>query len=196
MKRIFSSLSFVILTMLFSAICVAAQTPPRHTLYGDLKVDESRAGDLAPKIFNVILKGPYGNVVRQQAVSNNGRYTFASLTNEEYDLVVELDNTEVARIHVVLNQSISTDIRQDILLEWRGAPGAHTKPGTVAADAYQRTSANRSLMDKATAAAKKKDYAQSVALLRQIVESDGKDYEAWTELGTQQFNGGHDGDAE
>jgi Tfp pilus assembly protein PilF len=176
---------------------VAAQAAPAHTLYGDFKVDESRAPGSAPKIFNVILKGSFGNVVARQTVSDNGRFTFPRVANGEYDIVVEMESAEVARVHVTLNQSISTDIRQDISLEWRGAPGSRpAKPGTIAADAYPRTPANRSLFDKALDAAKKKSYAQAVALLRQAVENDPKDYEAWTELGTQQFNSGAGDDAE
>jgi tetratricopeptide (TPR) repeat protein len=175
----------------------SAQTTPAHTLYGDFKVDESRAPDSAPVMFSVILKGSLGNVIARQTISNNGRFTFPHVGNGEYDIVVELEDSEVARVHIILNQSISTDIRQDILLEWRGAPGARLpKPGTVAADTYQRSSANQSLVDKALDAAKKKSYAQAVALLRQVVANDPKDYEAWTELGTQQFNAGEAGDAE
>lgn len=187
----------MLLALLAFARTASAQSSPAHLLYGDFKVDESHApGTAAPKMFNVILKGNFGNVVARQTVSDNGRFSFPHVENGEYDLVVELEDTEVARVHVAINQSVSTDIRQDISLEWRGTPGARAKPGTVAADAYTRSSANQSLMDKALAASKKKDYAQATALLRQIVEADPKDYEAWTELGTQQFNNGHNDDAE
>jgi cytochrome c-type biogenesis protein CcmH/NrfG len=177
------------------AAVAAAQAEPRHTLYGDFKVDESRAAGSVPKVFNVILMGRLGNTVGRQQVSNNGRFTFPSVLNGEYDLVVELANEEVARVHVVLNQSISTDFRQDISLEWRGAPGAG-KAGTVSADSYRRAGPNQALYERALAAAKKKSYDQSVALLRQVVESDPKDYEAWTELGNQYFNQGDKGEAE
>jgi Tfp pilus assembly protein PilF len=196
-SSLFLSFSLVLLIVIAFARTASAQSAPAHTLYGDFKVDESRAPGSAPKIFNVILKGSFGNTVARQTVSDNGRFTFPHVGNGEYDIVVELESTEVARVHVTLNQSISTDIRQDIFLEWRGAPGARLpKPGTVAADTYPRSSANQSLIDKALDAAKKKSYAQAVALLRQVVENDGKDYEAWTELGTQQFNNGSNDEAE
>lgn len=174
----------------------AAQSEPRHTLYGDFRVDESGAVGSVPKVFNVILRGRMGNTVARQQVSNNGRFTFPSVVNGEYDLVVEMENDEVARIHVVLNQSVSTDIRQDISLEWRGGGGT-SKAGTVsAAETYRRAAPNQALYERALAAAKKKSYDQSVALLRQVVESDPKDYEAWTELGNQYFNRGDKGEAE
>ncbi|MDT7604775.1 MAG: hypothetical protein QOF61_2772 [Acidobacteriota bacterium] len=196
-STLLSSLSLSLLFVLTFAQGASAQSAPAHTLYGDFKVDESRAPGSAPKMFNVILKGSFGNTVARQTVSDNGRFTFPRVGNGEYDIVVEMESTEVARVHVTLNQSISTDIRQDISLEWRGAVGARpAKPGTISADTYSRTSTNQSLFDKAIDAAKKKSYAQSVALLRQIVESDGKDYEAWTELGTQQFNSDDAGEAE
>ena len=131
----------------------AQQGEPRHTLFGDFKVDESGAVGSVPKIFNVILKGSVGNTVARQQVSNNGRFTFPAIRNGEYDLVVEMENDEVARIHVVLNESVSTDIRQDISLEWRGR-AEPAKAGTVsAADLYQRAAPNRALYDRALAAA-------------------------------------------
>jgi tetratricopeptide (TPR) repeat protein len=190
-----ASFSFA-LPALLALACAAAAQSRGHTLFGDFKVDEIKAEGLAPKIFSVTLKGALGETVGRQTVTNNGRYSFTNLPSGEYDLVVELENEEVARIHLTLRQLVPTDIRQDILLEWRGAPAAHAKPGTVAADAYPRAAPNQTLMDKALDAAKKKSYAQAVALLRQIVERDPKDYEAWTELGTQQFNGGDAGAAE
>jgi cytochrome c-type biogenesis protein CcmH/NrfG len=194
---LFLSFSIALLAALTLARTAVAQSAPAHTLYGDFKVDESHAPGSAPKMFNVILKGSFGNTVARQTVSDNGRFIFPRVGNGEYDIVVELESTEVARVHVTLNQSISTDIRQDISLEWRGTPGARLpKPGTIAADTYARSSANQSLLEKALDAAKKKSYAQSIALLRQVVESDPKDYEAWTELGTQQFNDGANDDAE
>jgi Tfp pilus assembly protein PilF len=178
------------------AAIAAAQGDPRHTLYGDFKVDENGAVGAVPKVFNVILKGRMGNTVARQQVSNNSRFSFPAVSNGEYDLVVEMESEEVARVHVVLNQSISTDIRQDISLEWRGRPSAN-KSGTVSAsDLYHRSAPNQALYEKALAATKKKDYEQAVSLLHQVVESDPKDFVAWTELGTQRFNQGNNGEAE
>src|SRR4029079_17236946 len=53
-----------------------------------------------------------------------------------------------------------------------------------AADFYDRPAANKSLFEKAHAAVEKKDYANGIKLLNQIVESDKNDFQAWTLLGT------------
>jgi tetratricopeptide (TPR) repeat protein len=71
-------------------------------------------------------------------------------------------------------------------LEWRenlvGKNG--NKPGLAAADFYERTSANKKRFVKAEKAIDEKDYLQAVALLREILGEDEKDYQSWSELGT------------
>jgi tetratricopeptide (TPR) repeat protein len=100
-----------------------------------------------------------------------------------------LENSEVANVRVTLNGIIGTDYRQDISLEWQPDHAEKTpKPGVIpAAAAYQRSKANQTLFTKAEEAIKKKNFDEAGTLLRQIVHSDTKDFEAWTELGTVQF---------
>ena len=89
-------------------------------LYGDFKVDESKATGHKPLSFDIILyANGGGRLISRQTVVNNSRYRFLEVMNGDYDLVVEVENNEVARIHLLLNEPFRTDIRKDIELEWR-----------------------------------------------------------------------------
>lgn len=158
------------------------------TLFGDLKVEEDRtAKGLKPMSFDIILFTLGGNVVARQKVANNGRYRFLSLRSGEYDLVVELENTEVARMRINVGGVPGSDMRQDIELAWKSnltGKESSRKQTVSTADFYQRNSGNQSLFVKAQEAVDRKQYPQAVTLLRQIVDADAQDFQAWTELGT------------
>jgi tetratricopeptide (TPR) repeat protein len=157
-----------------------------HILYGDVKVDESKATGFIPISYDLILYNLSGNVIARQTVTSNGRYRFMNLTDGHYDLVVESENTEVARIRVELSSPrVATDYRQDIFLELKPPVGAPSKPSSVSVeDYYKRSSANRKLFEKAQAATNKKRYGEAISLLRELLTNDPKDFQAWTELGT------------
>lgn len=170
---------------LFIILMTQAGMAQGGVLWGDFKVDEGKTGALKPGTFNVILYDLSGRVVSRQVVTNNGRYRFFNLSRGEYDLVVEVENQEVVRMHVQV--PARDDTRHDIFLEWREntSPAKGAKAATVAAeDLYTRTPASKGLFEKSAAAIKREDYDQAVSLLRQIVSADAKDFEAWTELGT------------
>ena len=169
-----------------------------HKLFGDFKVDESKAQGRKPGLFQVVLYTLTGQVVSRQSVSANGRYYFHDIANGEYNLVIELEGSEIERIPLLINERYSTEIRKDIALEWSGVTAASSaKSGVVsAAGAYDRKSANQSLFDKAQAAIKKNDHKQAASLLNQIVSVDAKDFPVWTELGTVYFKLEKTGEAE
>ena len=158
-----------------------------HTLFGDLKVDESKAGGMKPLSFDIILYSLSGTVLARQTVGNNGRFSFLNLSNGQYDLVVEVENVEVARLRVEMFSPFKTDFRRDLELEWRSDPFEKRRegPGVVSAsDFYKRTPTNQSRFEKAGEAMTAKKYADAAALLEKVVASDAQDYQAWTELGT------------
>jgi Tfp pilus assembly protein PilF len=185
MRNLIFLLVAVILTL--SPASTRAQGGGQHMLFGDLKIDESKATGIVPISFDIILYTTGGNMVARQSVTNNGRYRFMNLRNGEYYLVVEMENSEVARITLTVASPSKTDIRQDILLEWRpdSAGEKRGKVGNISvADYYERTPANKKLFAQAAEATDKKKYDQSLLLLRRIVAQDPKDFQAWTELGT------------
>jgi len=157
-------------------------------LYGDVKVDESKAGGLKPISLDVILYTDSGTTVARQTVSSNGRYRFNGLTTGFYRLVVEIETREVARIRVDLTSPLIRDRQQDIDLEWKATGKIPTKATVLSvADRYERNSADQAMFEKASAAADKKQYDQAAELLGRIVSSDPKDFQAWTELANIHF---------
>lgn len=156
-----------------------------HILYGDMKVDESKATNVTRLSYDVILYTLSRQVVARQTVTSTGRYRFNNLNSGVYDLVVELENTEVARIRVELVSPLATDLRQDINLELRATENSSTKPGSISAeDYYQRTPANQKLFERAQAATDNTKYLEATGLFNELLTNDPKDFQAWTELGT------------
>src|SRR4030095_7465226 len=123
-----------------------------HTLFGDLKVDETSVDEVVPLTFEIMLYTESGTLIGRQTVTNNSRYRFLDVANGRYDVVVEVEGSEVARVRVLVQSAYKTDFRQDIHLVWRA--GAHQRqrprPLTVSAsDFYERSSRNKSLFEKA-----------------------------------------------
>jgi tetratricopeptide (TPR) repeat protein len=175
-----------ILLVLFLAGHVAAQAGG-HTLFGDIKVDDSEARGSTPLSLHVLLYSEGGDLVSRQTVPSNGRYRFLNLRDGRYDVVIESENVEIARVRVYVRSPFKTDFRQDIELELRESSRI-TRSGVIsAADIYTRSAANDTLFHKANKASEKKNYDQAISLLRQIVETDPADFPAWQELGTMYF---------
>ena len=170
-------------------------------LFGDVTVDESKVDGSKPLSYDILLYALDGRVVARQKVANGGRYRFMSLRSGEYDIVVEVENQEVARIRVNVTVLPSgSDIRRDIELEWKAstsrAPGSGRKQTISVADFYERSASAKANFEKAQSALDKKNYAEGVALLKAIVAADAMDFQAWTELGTAFLLLGKKDDAE
>lgn len=167
----------------------AAAQGTGFTIYGDLRVDESKVSGLKPTSFQVVLQTRNLSVVGRQTVAKNGRYRFENLNSGVYYIIVMMESSEITNVRVMLVGSVGTDYRQDISLEWRpSSPEKKEKAGVVSAgDHYLRSESNSSLFEKVEQAIKRKNYTQAISLLRKIVTSDPQDFEAWTELGTMYF---------
>lgn len=190
------------LALLLAALACAAPAAARaqggaHTLFGDVKVEEEGV-ERKGALLDVILYTLDGRVSSRQRVAAGGRYRFVNLRGGEYDIVVEVENTEVARIRVLLGAAgPAPDFRQDIELAWKGGTPPRPRNATVsAADFYERPAASRPTFEKAQAALDRKDYAQAVTLLRQVTDADPKDFQAWTEMGTAHLLAGKKDEAE
>ena len=156
-----------------------------YTLWGDVKIDDSKAEHAGPSSVTVVLYDQSTRIVGRQTIGSNGRYRFTNLRAGDYDIAIEANGGEVTRLRLTLTGSTTSDIRQDFEFEWKEKPAARTNASVVsAADFYDRSPANKSLFEKAHAATEKKDYANAVRLLNQIVENDKNDFQCWTLLGT------------
>jgi tetratricopeptide (TPR) repeat protein len=164
------------------------------TLFGDFKVE--KADNSKPLTFYVILYAPNRVIVGKQTVTNNGRYRFLNVQNGEYYIAVEVENQEITRIPILISEVRASDVRQDINLEWRNNSPGSAAPGGVLAIEYHRSAANQSKFDKAMSASHGKKNDEAIGLLKEVVNEDGKDFVAWTELGTLQFKQDKNSDAE
>lgn len=165
---------------------LAAQTGD-HTLYGDLIVDESKATGLKPLSFDVILYTEGKVLISRQSTPNNGRYRFNNLPTGLYELAIEVENNEIARLTVDLRSPFLKDLRRDIEFEWR-QPNNVAHPGVVSAgDTYSRSQANQKIFTLARQAAAKQQYDKAAQLLQQITTADRKDFEVWFELANIHF---------
>jgi Tfp pilus assembly protein PilF len=170
-----------------------------HTLFGDLKVDESNVDEVVPLSFDIMLYTESGTLIGRQTVTNNSRYRFLDVANGRYDVVVEVEGTEVARVRVLVQSAYKTDFRQDIHLVWRtnGPQRQRQRPQTIsAADFYDRTGRNKSLFEKAQRSLDNGRPRDAASLLKEIVDNDPADFQAWTELGTAYLMGGETADSE
>jgi Flp pilus assembly protein TadD len=168
-----------------------------NTLYGDVKVDDSKVNATTPLSLNIILYNLSGNVIGRQAVPTGGRYRFNNVRSGEYDIAIEVETSEIARVRISLGGAPGSDFRQDLEFEWKPSTVARNKAATIsAADAYTRSSANAALFRKAQEAVDKKKYGDAVILFRQLLDSDAADFQAWTELGTAYLLEGKSSEAE
>ena len=190
MKRISSTvLLIVLLVNAWEVQCQSrvARTSGSHKVYGDIKVDEGQTKGPKPISLDLSLYNEFGNLMSRQTVPSNGRYQFIDLTEGRYYIVVEVENSEVARINVDFSSALKTDVREDIEFQWKDLSGGARAGVVSAADKYDRPSKNAAIFNKATEAMEKKRYDQASSLLHQIVESDPKDFPAWEELGRVNF---------
>lgn len=184
-KKLFRQVGFLLVLLGLSAI-LSQQVEAQRTqsLFGDVKINEEGWEGPPAKVM-IILNKDVGGEVARQAITNGSQYRFSNLQGGDYQLIIEVNNQEVGTIRVSV-QGLSNDphgFRQD--LEFALKPkGAGPRPGVVSADAYTRSGPNKSLFQKAQEAADKKKYDQAISFLKEIVENDKLDYQAWTLLGT------------
>jgi tetratricopeptide (TPR) repeat protein len=192
------------LVLLVSIVLISHTAPAQgqaggHTLFGDLKVDETKVNGVVPLSFDVVLYTEGGVLLGRQTVVNNSRYRFLNLQDGRYDVVVEVEGPEVARVRVLVQAAYKTDFRQDIHLEWKEGVSQRqrTRAQTISAtDFYDRAGRNKSLFERAQRLLDKRQYREAASLLNEIVAIDPADFQAWTELGTAHLAVGDAAEAE
>lgn len=198
LQRLIGCLFLGLIVVGFAAAPSAVSQTAGHTLYGDIKVDESRAESTRPLSLTIVLYNLGGVVVGRQNIPTGGRYRFNNLRPGEYDLVVEAEMQEIARVRISLAGAPGSDFQKDLEFEWKSPGGAsRPSPGAIStADLYQRSGANESRFKRAQAALDKKNFEEAITLLREVVAADPGDYQSWTELGTSFLLSNKQSDAE
>lgn len=137
-----------------------------------------------------------GRLLERREVKNKGAFAFKGIPfGSDAVLLVESGNVEIKRISNFISamatiggQVMNNEVRQDITILWLELQKARNLPGVInAKDFYQRSEENQKLFEKAVVASNNKKKDESIALFKQLLEKDEKDFVAWTELGTVYF---------
>lgn len=149
-----------------------------------------------------------GRLLERREVKHGGAFLFNNVPfGSDAVLLVETGNVEIKRIsnftsgmaavRGTQNMMMNNEVKQDISILWLELQRAKEVLGIInAKDFYQRSEENQKLYEKAVAASKNKKKDEAIALFKQIVEKDEKDFVSWTELGTLYFIAEKYGDAE
>lgn len=184
-KRNLGRLSFPVIgiALLVSMCSLPALAQGGRTLFGDVKI---RGTSVPPNLLVILYRDGAGEAGRQ-VVSNGSRYRFNNLVRGDYELVIQSNNNEVGRVKVVISVLPNSPYGDQHDLDFAWKPGPTTVGTISAADLYDRPASTRSIFVKAEEAVAKRKYDQAVTLLKQIVETDNADFQAWTALGTLYF---------
>jgi tetratricopeptide (TPR) repeat protein len=157
-----------------------------QTLFGDVRVTAQNTDVVVPQEVTLILRRVPDGEVGRQMVSSRGRYRFSNLKTGDYEIVVEVEGKEIGRLQQITVGGLSNSpygYQYDLEFKWKSTAGS--KPGVIsAADVYDRPAADAQLFTKAEDAVAKKKFDQAALLLKQIVDNDGNDFQAWTALGS------------
>lgn len=158
------------------------------TLMGDIKVDESDVKEPVPLMLDLFLYRS-GNLVARDRLGNNDRYRFNNLAAGQYEVVVEIEGREVARLSKLIAGQVADDVRLDINLAYRKTfERKSTVPEVISvADAYPRSGRNKTLHQQSNQLIVDKKYEEAIASLKELVSLDPKDYPAWFQLGVVYF---------
>jgi tetratricopeptide (TPR) repeat protein len=166
------------------SICTLAQGG--QTLFGDVRVTAENSNASVQQEVTLILRRTTEGEVGRQTVSSRGRYRFTNLKTGDYEIVVEVDGKEVGRLQQITVGGLSNSpygYQYDLDFRLK-APTAPKGGVLLASDVYERPATAQLVFQKAEDAVEKKKYDQAVTFLKQIVDSDAMDFQAWIALGS------------
>jgi tetratricopeptide (TPR) repeat protein len=162
------------------------------TIFGDVRITGENNALVPKEVLLILRRVPDGEISRQM-VSSRGRYRFTSLREGEYEIIAEIDGKEIGRLGQIriggmMLSNSPYGYQNDLEIRWRPGAAAPATGGVIsAADVYDRPASTRPLFVKAEEAVAKKKYDQAATLLKQVVETDNADFQAWSALGTVYF---------
>jgi tetratricopeptide (TPR) repeat protein len=190
-KKLVSFVTLILILVLIQIYASAAMAQGSYTIFGDVRIT-SDGNTLVPKeVLLVLRRVPDGEAGRQY-VSSRGRYRFTNLKEGEYEILVEAEGKEIGRLTQIRigGMTLSNSpygYQNDVEIRW-SPPKAASSTGVIsAADVYERPAATKPIFVKAEEAVAKKKFDQAATLLKQVVETDNNDFQAWTALGTVYF---------
>lgn len=195
MRKVISTFITLLLVLVALQLCApAAIAQGGFTIFGDVRVVGDHNEVVPKEVILILRRVPDGEVGRQM-VSSRGRYRFTNLKAGEYEILAEVNGKEIGRVTQIRvgNGTLSNSpygYQNDLDIRWRsgGGGGGGAAPRVISAtDVYERPATTRDLFVKAEESVGKKKFDQASTLLKQIVETDKADFQAWTALGSIYF---------
>jgi len=178
-----------LLLLVIGAVAHTALAQGGQTLFGDVRITTENDIVVPQEVTLILRRAPDGEVGRQ-TISSRGRYRFTNLTAGDYEIVVEANGKEIGRVQQITIRNLLSNSPQgnQYDLDFRWKPDTPPPGGVIsAADVYDRPAATKSIFAKAEEAVAKKKFDQAVDLLKQVVDADKNDFQAWTALGSIYF---------
>ncbi len=187
-KKSISFVTLILVLVAFQIYTPSAAAQGGYTIFGDVRITSDGNTVIPKEVLLVLRRVPEGEVGRQY-VSSRGRYRFTNLKEGEYEIVAEAEGKEVGRLTQIRigGMTLSNSpygYQNDVEIRWRPAAAQPVGGVISAADVYKRPASAEALFIKAEEAVGKKKYDQAATLLKQIVEADKADFQAWNALGT------------
>jgi tetratricopeptide (TPR) repeat protein len=188
MKKLISFVALILVLVAIQIYIPSANAQGSFTIFGDVRITSDGNTAVPKEVLLVLRRVPDGEISRQY-VSSRGRYRFNNLKEGEYEIVAEVDGKEIGRLTQIRigGMTLSNSpygYQNDVEIRWRPGSSSPTVGGVIsAADVYKRPASSEALFAKAEESVSKKKYDQATTLLKQIVESDKADFQAWNALG-------------
>ena len=151
-------------------------------IYGQVSIEGLPRGERRPTVFVSLLIS--GTQIDRRPADDRGFFFFLQTPRHGHSLLFEVDSGEVGRAYLTIGTG--NRIRQDVTLDWRALKGASTpaKTGLVSANAYTRDAEAEKSFDKGMAAIKDKKNEVAIAIFKEMVQKDPKDFLVWTMIGS------------
>ena len=193
MRKNWSSYLTLILVLAAIPLCGGlAFAQQGLSIFGDVRVTTDNDAVLPKEVLLILRRVPDGEIARQW-VSSRGRYRFNNLKEGEYEILAEADGKEVGRLSQIRigGMTLSNSpygYQNDLEFRLRAGNSSSVSAGVIsAADVYDRPASTKAIFTKAEEAVAKKKLDQAATLLKQVVETDNADFQAWTALGSIYF---------
>ena len=174
------------LIVVLLGIAVSVMGQGGQTLFGDVRVTSENSNVTVPQEVTLILRRVTEGEVGRQTVSSRGRYRFTNLKTGDYEIVVEVEGKEIGKLQQITVGGLSNSpygFQYDLDFRLKGP--LQPSGGVISvADVYERRDPTKTLFQKAQDAVSNKKYDQAITLLKQVVETDPQDFQAWTALGS------------
>ena len=191
-KKLVSFVTLILVLVAIQSYAPSAIAQGTFTIFGDVRITSDGNTVVPKEVLLILRRVPEGEVGRQY-VSSRGRYRFTNLREGEYEIVAEAEGKEIGRLTQIRIGGMTMSnspygYQNDVEILWKPGGAAPSAGGVIsAADVYEHSAANKPIFAKAEEAVAKKKYDQAETLLKQVVEADNADFQAWTALGTVYF---------